>query len=101
MIFPRLTRTMGLVMPSVWVEVQVDSDVVLEHLDENDIIEYLGESAQYWSDVLKMCPFDVDRFLLAFEDYLEEWRDKDLEALKQLIAKVETKNKEMSDVAGL
>tara|TARA_R100001594_G_scaffold87716_1_gene122045 strand:+ start:361 stop:627 length:267 start_codon:yes stop_codon:yes gene_type:complete len=88
-------------MPNVWIEVQVDSNVVLEHLDEDDIIEYLGESTQYWSDVLKMCPFDADRFLLAFEDYLEEWRDKDLEALKQLIAKVETKNKEMSDVAGL
>ena len=88
-------------MPSIWVEVQVDSDAVLEQLDEDDIIEYLGESPQYWSDVLKMCPFDANGFLLAFEDYLEEWRDKDLEALKQLIAKVETKNKEMSDVAGL
>ena len=48
---------------------------------------------------MKSCPFDVDRFLLAFEDYLKEWRGKDLEALKQLIAKVETKNKEMSDGA--
>ena len=88
-------------MPKVEIDVEIDADNVMHMLNEEDIVEFLADTYphDYWPIVLNLCPFDVKPFLTALEFRLREWRSEDLAALKQLVAKIETENKEVSDVA--
>ena len=86
-------------MPKVEIDVEIESDTVMDMLNEEDIVQYLHYTypQHYWRLVMSLCPYDVTDFLSALERYLREWTPEDLETLKQLVAKIETKNKEVSD----
>ena len=88
-------------MPSVYIDVEVCSEQVMHMVNEEEIVQYLVDTypQHYWRLVMSLCPYDVTDFLSGLEGYLREWTSEDLETLKQLVAKIETKNKEVSDVA--